>query len=390
MRTWVTVLIGVVLFLGGFGLSTLYSGSVPVDATVQDHSAPRGAFSVLLLGIDARPSQTTGRTDTIVVATVNPRARRITFLSVPRDTRIDMAGHGVQKINAANEFGGPVLAVHEVNRLLGSAIHYYVLTNFGGFKEIVDTLGGVTIDVPEPMHYRGGKNTYINLSAGLQHLDGTQALEFVRYREFRLGDIQRTLDQQALLKAILKQALRPSTIPRLPSLIPQFRSAVHTNMSNAQLLGFLDQVRALESGHMLSETLPGAFLNVPGASYWQVIPADAHRYYEALLRGKRASSLFDPAAVALAHQREGAAARAATGNTSAAAAAKTSGGASTSAAASGTSGSRSAHAAKSGVSSVPSIRAQVPQKIRSMTPQGGTTSSTTYGSGTTRTSGAGP
>ncbi len=384
MRTWITVAVAVVLFIGGFGLSVLFGGSAPVDATIHDRSAPRGAFSVLLLGIDARPGQITGRTDTMVVATVNPRLRRITLLSVPRDTRVHMTGYGVQKINAANEFGGPAFAVHEVNRLLGSAIHYYVLTNFRGFKEIVDTLGGVTIDVPEPMHYRGGPNTYINLSAGVQHLDGTQALEFVRYREFPLGDIQRTLDQQALLKAILKKALRPSTIPRLPSLIPQFRAAVQTNMSSAQLLGFLEEARVLERGHLLSETLPGAFLNLPGASYWKVIPADAHRAYEALLRGKRAPSLFDPAAVALAHAEMAAVSPSASTTPQNSQAASTGG----TGQRTGASVATTTPSVRVGATSVvPVIQAKPPHLIRSLTVEGTSTTSATYGSGSGATGG---
>jgi LCP family protein required for cell wall assembly len=263
-------------------LSVQSSGAVP-----QKESGSAGPVHVLLIGYDARPGQTTGNSDTLIVASFDPAAKRLGLLSVPRDTRVAIPGRGYQKINAAMSEGGVDLTRRVVGDLLGVPIDYYVRVNFQQFKDVIDTLGGVTVEVDKDMYYVTGdtEDGVINLHKGVQHLNGDQALQFVRYRQDALGDITRTERQQKLLKALADQVLQPSTIVKLPVLIPQVVKAVDTDLSVVNVVQLGKAAAGMDRNQILTETLPGQFLNLDGVSYWQVDPQEAKRVMADLDRG---------------------------------------------------------------------------------------------------------
>lgn len=306
-RRWPVILVAVLLFVAGFvgrglsgsGLSSLSSGFGPVPGGAgglnSDHP---GSFTVLLLGVDNRPNQMNvlQRTDTMIVLHVNTRTGKMAMMSVPRDTEVEIPGQGVQKINSAAEFAGSYLgAVAAVNRLLGTDVRYYVVTNFAGFGDIVNTLGGITIDVPQRM-FHVGHDANINLQPGLQHLTGQQALQFVRFRDFALGDIGRTQDQQVFLRAVAHKLVSPGAILHLPALVPELSRAVVTNLPFGSLVSLGLYARHLSKGNLTTETLPGDYLNSGGASYWYVVPQDAVADFKLLTQGKK-EPLFDPKAI---------------------------------------------------------------------------------------------
>jgi LCP family protein required for cell wall assembly len=291
-------LVALALFLMGFLGRGLVSGGLRSMGTIPgnpkfsrspnaDHSP--STFTVLLLGIDNRAQQISiQRTDTIMVVHVNTKTDQVRLMSVPRDTMVAMQGHGIQKINAAAEFeGGPVGTVDAVNKLLGTNIQYYVLTDFSGFQSVIDALGCINIDVPTKMVYRAS-NVNIDLNPGVQCLTGTQALGFVRWRETQLGDIARTQDQQMLIKAIAQKILTPAGLARLPLVVPAMGRAVQTNLPGHALLTLMGIARTMgdKSHPELSETLPGYFLTYQGLSYWFVVPQDALKAYADLLGGR--------------------------------------------------------------------------------------------------------
>ena len=291
-------LVAVALLLVGFfgrgvvsgGLFAI--GTIPGNPTYSHNpNADHGptTFTVLLLGIDNRATQIgLQRTDTIMVVHVNRTTGQVRMMSVPRDTMVEMTGHGVQKINAAAEFeNGPMATVDAVNELLGTNIQYYVLTNFTGFQSVIDALGCVDIDVPTRMIYQAS-DVHIDLNPGVQCLNGTEALDFVRWRETALGDIARTEDQQMFLKAIAKKILTPSGLARLPLVLPQMSKAVETNLPGHALVTLMGVARDMgdKSHPELSETLPGYYLTYEGLSYWFVVPADAVKAYADLLQGR--------------------------------------------------------------------------------------------------------
>jgi len=224
--------------------------------------------NILLLGSDDALTTNT-RTDTIILASLDTVTKRVSLLSIPRDTRVDIPGHGPDKINAANQLGGVQLTKETLSNLLKVPIDYYILTNFDGFRGIIDILGGVEIDVEQEMHYQTYDGT-IDLNKGLQRLDGEKALQYVRFRHDKLGDISRTQRQQKFLAALAREMAQPQNIVKLPFLLPQLMKTVETDLSMAQLAGLARQADQFDMANLNTQTLPGNFATIKGGSYWVV------------------------------------------------------------------------------------------------------------------------
>ena len=165
-------------------------------------------FSVLLLGVDERKDDS-GRSDTMIVVTVNPAKQTMKMLSIPRDTRTEIIGHdSVDKINHAYAFGGVPMAVDTVEHFLDIPIDYYVFINMEGFLQIIDTIGGVTIENDMDLTY----NSY-HFPKGDVTLTGDEALIFsrIRYEDPR-GDFGRQIRQRQIIEAVMKKASSTSSI----------------------------------------------------------------------------------------------------------------------------------------------------------------------------------
>lgn len=243
--------------------------------------------NVLLVGADQRPSETKYNTDSIILASINPEAKRICLLSIPRDTRVQLPGQGYVKINSLVALAGFNTLEQEVTDLTGVPVSGYIETNFNGFKKIIDTLGGITVNVEKDMYYVTGdkQDGVINLHKGVQRLDGTKALEYARFRHDALADISRTARQQVVLKAVAQEMFKVSTIPKLPVLIPELMDAVQTNLSLNDILKLAKVAVGFQSSDIVAQTLPGAFLNLDGESYWDVDPTAAKEVVSNLLQG---------------------------------------------------------------------------------------------------------
>jgi LCP family protein required for cell wall assembly len=210
------------------------------------------ASNILVLGSDRRQkdskepgAETTGpgRSDTIMlIRTGGGHAAR---LSIPRDTVVEIPGHGLQKINAAHEYGGPAESVSVIKNWLGISINHVVEVNFENFPQLIEAMGGVT--------YSGGcivskldggfadGGFTLRLSAGTHHIDGKQALALARTRENLCApnetDIQREEHQQALFTDMKNRLLSPSSFLRLPWIAWHAPPAIISDMSGAELLG---------------------------------------------------------------------------------------------------------------------------------------------------------
>jgi LCP family protein required for cell wall assembly len=174
------------------------AGYVPV----LDGSTP---IFILVLGSDARPGEEIHRqrADSIHLIAINPAKRRATIVGFPRDSWVEIPGYGTDKINAAMTAGGPELVVRTVEALLGVRIDYWALTWFEGFRAMIDDIGGLTVDVPFDV-----RDPYAraDLSAGLQTLDGRDALALARARHaLPTGDFGRSENQGLLLVSALAQ-----------------------------------------------------------------------------------------------------------------------------------------------------------------------------------------
>lgn len=248
----------------------------------------KNRVSVLLIGADQRPEQKKFSTDTIILASVDPKTQRTSLLSIPRDTRVLLKGYGYRKINEIVSLTDLATLQSTVEELTGVEISGYVQTNFEGFKKIIDTLGGVTVNVEKNMYYETGddEDGYINLRKGEQRLDGSKALQYARFRHDALADISRTARQQVVLKAVAKEMFQLSTIPKLPFLIPQVMDAVNTNLSSKDIFTLAKVAVGFDSSNVVSQTLPGSFLDLDGISYWKVDPKEAKQVVKDLFQGK--------------------------------------------------------------------------------------------------------
>ncbi len=213
-----------------------------------------------------------GLADTLMLLRFNPVDHRMAVLSIPRDTQVVIDGRGEAKINEANALGGPALGAKTVSTLLGGVpIDRYVRVNVQGIEKLVDSLGGVTVYVPKKMHYRDdSQHLYIDLKPGRQHLNGNQALQFLRYRYDELGDIGRVQRQQALLRSLVEQSFNPATIRRLPQVINVIKAHVDTNLSVDELMGLCGFLSQVQRSQVQMLMLPGNFNGDGrnGPSYW--------------------------------------------------------------------------------------------------------------------------
>ncbi|NLG87350.1 MAG: LCP family protein [Firmicutes bacterium] len=249
-------------------------------------------INVLILGLDVgvveNPnSGAPGRSDTMIVATLDPEKKQAGVLSIPRDSRVLIPGRGTDKINHAHVFGGTDLAIRTVENLLNIPIHYYVKINYEGLRNLVDTLGGVHIDVEKDMKYtdRAG-GLYIDIKAGPQVLlDGAKAEEFLRYRDRATGDIGRIERQQQFIKALAQEIFSASTILKIPELARVISDNVETNMTPAQIVFYANAARSVDLSQVPIETLVGTDCYIDDISYWIVDEANVGEQVARVLLG---------------------------------------------------------------------------------------------------------
>lgn len=261
-------------------------------ATVEDGERT----NILLLGTDARPGETQTRTDTIILASIDPELNKVALVSIPRDTRVNISGSNSDKINSANAIGGPDLVVKKVEEIVGENIDYYVEMNFEGFQKIIDTIGGVEINVDQRM-YKPSEG--IDLKAGQQHLDGSQALAYVRFRDYALGDIARTEHQQIFLKALGNELLHAKNIVKLPALIKVVKENIDTNLHTADMLKMASWAPGFSGDSIIAQTLPGYFWDKRDddgnlvQSYWVADQKKTEGLLEKMLAGQTVAVVSD-------------------------------------------------------------------------------------------------
>lgn len=223
------------------------------------------------LGYHAMVNSFDGLSDTMLLLRFNPQTEQLVVMSLPRDTRTYVRGR-LTKLNEANRDGGPSLAAESVSELLGGvAVDRYVRINVQGVEKLVDALGGVTVNVPKDMKYQDdSQHLYINLKAGEQSLTGNQALQFLRFRYDEKGDIGRIQRQQMLMRALVEQALNPTTIARLPKILSVIQENVDTNLTVEELLALVGYSAQINRSNMQMLMLPGDFSrpNDYNLSYW--------------------------------------------------------------------------------------------------------------------------
>ena len=212
-----------------------------------------------------------GLSDSMLVLRFDPIKDKVSVLSIPRDTRVYLEGHGVRKINHANEYGGPALTASVASELLGGIkIDRYVRVNVQGVEKLIDALGGVTVNVPKDMKYNDfSQHLYIDLKKGIQHLDGDKAMQFLRYRYDDYGDISRVQRQQMLMRSAVEQTLKPATVIKVPKILSVIQSHLDTNLTVRELMALSNFASQTDRSNVKMMMLPGDFNGGnEQVSYW--------------------------------------------------------------------------------------------------------------------------
>ena len=292
------VLANVVVFGGYFALR-FYTGKIDAElrkdeevvVALSDRPASReDPLNFLIIGSDSRenlPDDFEGnfgdfggqRADVIMLVQLDPATSSARVLSLPRDLRVEIAGHGTDKVNAAYAFGGGALTVRTVRDSTGIPIHHYAEIDFVGFASLVDALGGVVLDFPFPAR---DLKSGLQVSAGRQRLNGPMALAYARsrsYQELKDGrwtsvdanDLGRTRRQQQLIFAILAEAKHPSTIAEAGKLIEAFagHTTVDAALNQQTLIDLAWAMRSLGPDSVESVTLPTLTRTIDGV-YFEV------------------------------------------------------------------------------------------------------------------------
>lgn len=227
---------------------------------------PARPVTVLLAGVTPKysgyhtraPEDWRGATDTLMLAQFRPGEKRVRLLNIPRDTWLNVPQWGWGKINGALVHGGPPMMVAAVEQLTGLHLDGYVLINLTALRDVVDAAGGITVTVPEAMHYSDtAAGLDINLQPGTQRLNGTQAEGFMRFRHDGMGDIGRVGRQQAFMTALSKQLMSPLGALRLPAVVGAFDRNTRSDLSRQDVSHLLSVL--LERPQVAATLLPGNF-----------------------------------------------------------------------------------------------------------------------------------
>ena len=273
-RIWPWILMLVVFLTAALGGAYFASNSLtekPVEKKQSEELlTAKDKATIMIMGVDERDDDV-GRSDTLMIASIDPKTNQASLLSVPRDTRVKIKGHGFDKVNAAYAYGKERLSQDTVENLLGVSIDHYIIINTKSFKKIIDAIGGIDIDVPKRMHYEdpwdddGG--LIIDFQPGMQHMDGAKAVTYVRYRDEE-GDLGRIRRQQDFVRACMEKIVSPSIIPKLPAVIKEVMDSIETDLSFRQLLEFAGTLKESKNNGLKTDMVPGKPLYIEGISYW--------------------------------------------------------------------------------------------------------------------------
>lgn len=261
--------------------------------------------NILLLGVGDANHAGAGLSDTMMVASIDTKAKTVAMLGIPRDLYVPIPGYGYDKINAAHAYGGPELSKKVVGTVLDVPIHYYARLDFTGFKKIVDTMGGVTIDVPNDLYdseYPCDRDPrYVcgfSVRAGVQTMNGATALRYVRCRKGNCGDdFGRSMRQEQVLVALRERALAASTLTnpmKLAAMIDTLGAHTQTDLQTEELQNLATILHDVKSDDIVTKVIDidttqlvhtanigGASVVVPklGSGKFADIQAFAHKLF---------------------------------------------------------------------------------------------------------------
>ncbi|MEH7381362.1 LCP family protein [Bacillus sp. JJ1533] len=231
-------------------------------------------ISIALFGVENYvDAGANGRSDTIMIFTLNPADKTVKVVSIPRDTRVEIVGYGtVDKINHAYSFGGPDMSIDTIENFLDIPIDYFATINFDVFKKVVDELGGVTVDVPfDFWETNVGVGYYdkIYFKQGTQKLNGEEALAYVRMRkQDPRGDIGRAERQQQVIAALMDQISPQTLLLKYDDILDHVSDNMRTNLSSQDMLSIIKTYSGIKSSNMERLTIQGTDLYLNRIYYY--------------------------------------------------------------------------------------------------------------------------
>lgn len=220
--------------------------------------------NILFLGADARSPQDQGYTDSINILSIDKNTKNVSILSIPRDTRVQIAGKGVDKINSAYAYGDINTTIDTVENFLNVRIDYYILVDFTDFKEMVDTLGGITMNV-EP--HISAVRPELHGKTGVSKLTGDEALIYVRFRQDSESEGGRMKRHREAISAIINEALNPSNILQAPAVLNQLRENVKTDIPPLETTVIEKLVTGFNIDNATTGVVTGEYTHINGINY---------------------------------------------------------------------------------------------------------------------------
>lgn len=258
-------------------------------------------FSILLMGVDTGEEDRedgldTGRSDTLMIVTVNPSTQTTTMVSVPRDTYAEIVGNGTyDKINHSYAFGGPAMTINSVQKLLNVPIDYYIAVNMKGLTEVVDSVGGVEVTSPLTFSLSG----YSFMEGETRVLNGYEALAYARMRyDDPEGDYGRQKRQRQIIEAIVRKALSIQSVLNYDDILRSMENNVKTNFNMSDVFN-VQQHHLPAFNQFESDTIAGESMLINEIFYFYIEPEELLRVSNLLRRslGLEDSTLEDVGAV---------------------------------------------------------------------------------------------
>lgn len=271
-----------IIAIGGYYVYNSYSSLMGIyngfsreksELREEDVEITREPFSLLIMGIeDYATGGEHGRTDSLMFATVNPKTKQVSLMSIPRDTRVTIVGRDRKdKINAAHAYGGEKMAIETVENFLSVPVDHYVKIDFQGFKEIVDAVGGITVNVPFDFWERSDVDYYkkIYFKKGEQRLNGEEALAYVRMRkQDPNGDFGRAERQRQVVQAILHELNSASTVFKINDLAKTIGKNIKTDIPVSDGLALANKFSDFNASTIETLTLEGQDERIDGIYYF--------------------------------------------------------------------------------------------------------------------------
>ena len=297
----IVIVLSSIIFIGsaGAGGIFLYINSVnktinsittsEVENILNTVESPQEPVTILILGRDTRDTENDiGRADIIMLLYLNPEEGTGSLLSIPRDTLVEIPGHGEDKINAAYAYGGEELMIKTVSSFLDAEINHYITLDFEGFVRLIDALGGVDITIDRPIV---DPKSGANFSAGNHHITGEQALSYTRSRSTELGDIGRIQRQQQLFKELLRQKLNVKYLSSVPYYFNILVENTRTDLDIITILKYSKAALSFNSENFETAIIPSRSDWIENGTISVQIPdiEEARAMWERIISGEPAS-----------------------------------------------------------------------------------------------------